>query len=125
MAAVSGLDEFEADVRENNRTLTRALPRIVMGGARMVKDEIQRRAPRRTGALVRRLNTTEFRGAQRASAVVQIDDSGKGGIEHKAIFLEYGTVKMAPKPFFRPGVDAMRDRAEAQMEKQIEGLIDG
>lgn len=125
MAKVSGLDEFEAYVLRTNARLERELPSVVIEGARIVEDEIRHRAPRATGELLANLEVEPIRSrrAGRASAVVEVESSGPGGEVRQAIFVEFGTYKMPAHPFFRPGVDASRERSEMQMEQQITNII--
>lgn len=125
MAKVSGLEDFEADVRKTNGHLERELSGIVTDGAKVVEAEIRRRAPRATGELLANLEVEPRRSRRRgrASAVVEIESSGEGGEVRQAIFVEYGTYKMPARPFFRPGVDAARERTETQMENQLADII--
>jgi HK97 gp10 family phage protein len=125
MKAITGVDEFERDCAEDAHALERELPEIVMRAANLVEEEVRRRAPRDTGELVAHLDrTSATRRRSRASATVQIEDSGAQGREHYAVYKEYGTSKMAAEPFFRPGVEAARDRAEDEIEAGIASTLE-
>jgi len=52
-------------------------------------------------------------------AMVAIDRK----IAPHAHFLEFGTVKMSARPFFRPAVDATRSRAAKLITKGVERAI--
>jgi HK97 gp10 family phage protein len=117
------LRAFERDCREQSRELERVLPAIVTEAAALVESEVRRRAPRRTGALVSHLDSTAARRRSSATATVQIEDSAGGGEEHYAVYDEYGTSTMPAKPFFRPGVEAARERAEDLIEQKLDSVI--
>lgn len=123
MADVSGLDDMHAAIAALNRELESELPGIALAGAEIVEAEVAARAPRRTGALVSSLDAEAELRRGAASAVVQVDDSAKGGGEHYAIFIEYGTSRMAARPFFRPGVEAAKPKVEAALVAGIQNVI--
>lgn len=123
MAEITGMSEMNASLAGLNAQLVAALPGIVLQGAAIVQQEIQQRAPVDTGALKASIDTVANRRAQSASATVQAEDSAQGGIEHYAIFKEYGTSKAAATPFFRPGVEAARPKVEALVTQQIVTLV--
>lgn len=114
-----GVGELSAAIAALNAQLEAELPAIALAGAELVEAEIAARAPRRTGALASSLDAEAERRRGAASAVVQVDDSAVGGVEHYAIFVEYGTSKMAARPFFRPGVEAAKPKVEALLTAAI------
>lgn len=120
---VSGLAEMDAAIAALNRELESALPAIALAGADIVEAEIAARAPRRTGALASSLEDEAEREPGAASAIVQIENSSKDGVEHYAIFQEYGTSKMPAHPFFRPGVEAAKPKVEAAIVAGIQNVI--
>lgn len=124
MDNVTGLDDFMASIADLNSTLQEMLPEIVSAAANIVFDEISGRIPRDTGDLAGHLDESENNPGTAAFVTVEIGQSAPGGIEHKGIFLEYGTSKMAAKPFFRPGVDASRGKVEQLMHSRILKVID-
>lgn len=40
-----------------------------------------------------------------------------------ALYLEYGTSRMAPRPYFRPAVEAVRPKFERALERALAGVI--
>ena len=40
-----------------------------------------------------------------------------------ALYLEYGTSRMAPRPYFRPAVEAVRPMFERALERALAGVI--
>lgn len=124
MENVTGLDELTGSIEELKIRLHESLPQIVLAAANIVFDEINGRIPRDTGDLAGHLDETENNPGSASFVTVEIGQSGPGGIEHKGIFLEYGTSKMAARPFFRPGVDASREKVERLLHSQILGVIE-
>ena len=123
MAEVTGLTEMAASLAALNIELSLALPGIVFQGALVVQKEIKARAPVDTGALLASIDTTTAKRALSASATVQAEDSAQGGIEHYAVFKEYGTSKMPATPFFRPGVEAARGKVDELVTAQILSVV--
>jgi HK97 gp10 family phage protein len=124
MADVQGVAEFNADIQRRNAELEASLPDIVMHAAKIVEQEIRSRAPVATGGLVRSLDAKSERRKGNASAIVEIERSGPDGVEHYAYFQEYGTSKMPANPFFRPGVEAAKDKVPDAMTHDISQVID-
>ena len=123
MAEIFGLNEMAASFAALNIEISQALPDIVFQGALIVQKEIQARAPVDTGALLASIDTQSARRASSASATVQAEDSAQGGIEHYAIFKEYGTSKSPATPFFRPGVEAARTKVDDLVTGQILSVV--
>lgn len=118
-----GLHDFDAQIAALNAALIAALPGIVMDAAAIAEQEILRRAPVDTGALVSSLDLAGKHRKSSASAVVQVERSGKGGAEHYAVFAEYGTARQPAKPFFRPGFAAAEPRMQQFITSAIEDII--
>jgi HK97 gp10 family phage protein len=119
-----GLDELSADIDAMIADLEASLPEIVMTAAEVIEAEIRQRAPVDTGALVRSLDSKADRRKGAASATVQMERSGPDGTEHYAIFQEFGTSKMAARPFFRPGVEAAAPKVQELVSAQILAQIE-
>ena len=123
MADIAGVDDLQSAIAAMNRELQAMLPQMVMAGALIVEKEILSRAPVLTGALAASLDAKADRRRQSASATVQIERSGPDGVEHYAIFNEYGTSHQPAKPFFRPGVEAAKPQVESLMTSQLTRVI--
>jgi HK97 gp10 family phage protein len=124
MAEIQGLRELEREIAANVRKLQDALPQIAQDGADIVFKEIDSRMPRDTGDMAAHLDENEGSRGNSASVTVEVVNSGPHGEEHKAIFQEYGTSRMPANPFFRPGIEAARQRVEAQMAQDILRVIE-
>jgi HK97 gp10 family phage protein len=124
MDNVLGLDELHSSIAALQNALIAALPATVMEAAQVIEHEIQQRAPEHTGALERSIEVDQTAGATSATAVVQVDDSAQSGDEHYAIFQEFGTSKMAAKPFFRPGIESATDRSSQILIDGVSEVVD-
>ena len=120
---VQGLSDLVASMAALNLRLADALPGIVLQAATLVESEIAQRAPANTGALRASLDAVASRSASAASATVQVDNSAQGGIEHYAVFQEFGTSRMPAHPFFRPGLEAARPKVDALMTSELQKVI--
>lgn len=119
MAEIEGLSDLAANIGDLNARLRAALPDIAMVGAEVLEAEIRARAPVDTGALVASLDAWAGWRTDAASATVAIEQSGPGGAEHYAIAQEFGNSRTSAQPFFRPGIEAARDKGGALMRSRI------
>jgi len=124
MADITGMDEFLSKVASINAEMATALPGIAAAAADILYEEISRRIPRLSGDLAQHLETETTHTARQASATVQIAESAPQGVEHKAVFLEYGTSKMQAEPFFRPGFEAGKERAIAAATEVVRSIVE-
>lgn len=85
-----------------------ALVEATDAAGQIIYNEIETRAK---GSIKDNLTKETFKTKTGARSTIQVKKSAKGGIEHHAVFLEYGTVKMAAQPFMRPGFDASEAKA--------------
>ena len=58
-------------------------------------------------------------------ANVLVGIGNKGGANHLGLWLEYGTSKMSPRPFFRPAVQASKPQMAQIVAEGIRDAIDG
>lgn len=143
---VDGLRELGEAMRELGAEVSQKIAhRMVSKAARMVRDEAKRLAPVRTGfmkqnIIVKKMRksetdlTSEYRMGvrkyklkyadtkynvrkRRAGTYYGVDDA------YYWRYLEFGTVKMAPKPFMRPAFDNNRMRAVEVMKETGRRLI--
>lgn len=149
---IEGLRELSLAMREVDRRLQQRIGRsAVMAGARVIAREAKARAPvlaaptlqRKPGTLKKNIRAKAVRAAQpgRWEAIVgvralkaqkiidfkaQTGKSGRANPDDPYYwrFVEFGTVKMAAKPFLRPAFEAKKQTAaeaiQAQLKKRIE-----
>jgi HK97 gp10 family phage protein len=106
---VEGLDELQRNCDKIiSRTSAEKLKEVFLHGAKIIRDEAKDLAPVRTGTLRRAIFAAP--GDPRKSdalAGVSMKSVAKGGAPH-AMLVEYGTSKMAPRPYMRPAIAAAR-----------------
>lgn len=106
------------------RLSRRALRPLALSSMRaaldLLADEVRSRCPVDTGALRDSIEVavrTSRNGAVRGRVVVGGNDAE--GATYYAFFLEFGTARMAAKPFLRPAVDAARSRVQGLLARRI------
>lgn len=83
----------------------KALRDAVYAGALVIENEAKLRVPVRTGTLRRSINTqVVFQSSTRVTARI-------GPNTDYAAFVEFGTVRMAARPYMRPALDSKRGEA--------------
>ena len=98
----------------------RALRKGMRKGANVVRDEARAKAPVKTGNLKRKIRTRE-RSEQDGNMrfAVEVPRSAFYGR-----FLEYGTSKMAAKPFLRPAAEGKTEAAVTAMRDALAEAIE-
>jgi HK97 gp10 family phage protein len=139
---VKGLRELEIALRELPAEVERTVLRQALAaGARVVRDEARARVPvraeaslkgykiRRSGFLGQWARATKGRlpGFLRASIVSRVVRAGGGlvakvgwtGDAFYGMFLEFGTSRIAARPFLRPAFEAVKARAVAEIAAKL------
>lgn len=137
---VEGLRELGEAMRELGTEVSEKIAHaMVSKAARMVRDEAKKAAPVRTGfmkqnIIVKKMRksetdlTSEYRMGVRKYKVKYADTrfnvrKGRAGAYYGVDdayywrYLEFGTVKMAPRPFMRPAFENNRMRAVEEMKR--------
>jgi len=117
---IKGLAELDRALQELAwPAARRALRKGMRKGANVVRDEARAKARVKTGNLKRKIRTRERReenGDLRFA--VEVTRSAFYGR-----FLEYGTSKMAAKPFLRPAAEAKTEEAVTAMRDALQEAI--
>lgn len=122
------------------------LASAVSKAAKVVQDEAKKRSPIRTGKLrdnVVRYKAKKYSNAQQVTYHVGMKKewlafadsaknrrSGKAGKKYSRDkiyywrFFEFGTVKMAARPFFRPAFDSTKSEQLSTMQKTLAKAIE-
>lgn len=141
---ITGLRDFQAKLREIPKTLRRRVLRNALAaGARIVRDEAKRRAPvlasenrqtpyRAIGTVRRAISVRTSKADRREGNVgvfvnVRPAKAGTRGAKSPRDpfywrFLEFGTSKMAARPFLRPAAQKLRE-ALTVFERELERWI--
>lgn len=149
---VDGLQDLLQRMRDlNSKTKRKFIRSGALAGANVIKKAVQQRAPVRTGELKAAISTRRSRKFSDTAKGYEQRDVGifkvRGGkyantARNRRLgrvgktfevdppsyywrFLEFGTVRMAPHPFMRPGFDQSKQQAAnatiAKLRKDIEG----
>lgn len=136
----SALNDIAKDLEllsraENNKVLRDA----TRAGAEVLKNEVQRRAPEKTGKLKRNVVVVTQKSKRKGEVSSGVHIRGtnsqgnnsnvkvKGNNSRNAYywrFLELGTVKMPAVPFIRPAFDARENEAAEAAIRQMNQSID-
>lgn len=122
---IADWDELDTVINGMVRDLNGpALQTAVNAAGGEILKEVETRAPVRTGKLKASIHTLAYSKENRAKSVIQVANSKRGGIQHYAVFIEYGTAKMAAEPFMRPAFDASQQKAVDAFEKSIKAELE-
>jgi HK97 gp10 family phage protein len=144
---VMGLDELQARLRDLPKRIGRNVLRGAMNaGATVIRKEVQARAPVYTGSVaaghpppgtlrrsIYQVQIREFSNDQRQTYQVGVrkgkrfrKQGKRGQLSQDAFyahFVEFGTVKMAARPFMRPGFEASKSAAVQAVREYLEKRI--
>jgi HK97 gp10 family phage protein len=76
-----------------------------------------------TGEVRNAIAVTGHYSATKATAAVEVLGSGPGGPAREAIFLEFGTSKMAAEPFLRPALAATQADIANTITAGLAGIL--
>lgn len=120
MRQIDGMDILDKEISGMVRQLNgAALERAVSAAGDEILKEVEIRSPVKTGKLKASIRKLIFPKENRASSIIQVANSKRGGIQHYAVFLEFGTSKMPPKPFMRPAFDVSQLKAVEAFSKAL------
>lgn len=120
---MTGLRELGAALKElDDRVQKRIARSATAAGARVIANEAKARVPVASGNVKKNIRTANLKpyktGLQQTAVGVRV----KGKTEESAFywtFLEFGTAKMAPKPFIRPAFEAKKEEAATKIKEQL------
>lgn len=118
---VLGLKELDRALQElAYPAARRALRKGMRRGANVVRDEARAKARVKTGNLKRKIRTRERREQEgNLRFAVEVPRSAFYGR-----FLEYGTSKMAARPFLRPAAESKTEEAVTTMRDALAEAIE-
>lgn len=115
MDAISGLTELDlAVLRLSGAIDGTALQAATLAAAKPMLATARQLVAVSTGNLREHIGIASGHTASSAYANVQVAQSQPGGVAHDAIFLEFGTVHAAARPFMRPAFEVNKDHAAAE-----------
>lgn len=138
---LEGSDQMRAALREMSSDTREAVSKAVIGTALELRGDVVKTIQRgaKTGRVYRKYNPSRIHQAS-APGQAPASDTGRlansitfervsdltasvGSVLAYATYLEYGTSRIAPRPFFRPAVERIRDKFNRRLEAAISGAI--
>lgn len=117
---IADMDELDRKISGMVRALDGpAIETAVASAGSVILKEVENRAPVRTGQLKASIKNYGYHKKGRAGSTISVANSKKYGIRHYAVFIEYGTAKMAAKAFMRPAFDASQKQALDAFTKSL------
>ncbi len=132
---VEGLSDIGRRLQELSRDVaTRAARSAVNAGAQTVKRRAQQNVPVATGNLKKNIIVRRQRPSEHGLTEQYIVTVRQGKVTKKQAergledafygrFVEFGTVKMAARPFLRPAFDGGKEEAVTAMREQLAARI--
>lgn len=133
---LTGFKELADKLRAMGREIgEKALKGAVAGAAGLVRDEARRLVPQKTGTLRRSIYMVFDKERSTASKKVYVvgwrkgkrfRSVGKNKVNldgYYGLFVEFGTAKMAARPFVRPAFEKKKDAALDIIGKRIAARI--
>jgi HK97 gp10 family phage protein len=112
-AHIDGTGDLAEALKLVKKVAPEALEAAISDAAQIIKDEAQRRCPEKTGRLKRSIDVQVFK---KGSVAVT------AGAPY-AKFVEYGTSKMAARPFMRPAADRGASKAAKQITAAVKRKV--
>lgn len=132
MGKTAGLDQLDREIDDLVRKLDgEGTERAISVAAGVILKEVESRTPVRTGLLKASLRLGHYADrtlssgkTRRYKATVSVPNSKRHGIMYYAVFLEYGTSKMAAHPFMRPAFEASEQKAITEFEQTLKAELE-
>jgi HK97 gp10 family phage protein len=120
---IEGTEELEAKIVQLNNGMTgKKISHRILPLAKEVADHIRDGTPRGpTGNLKRSIIAKELTPRESVGTVIVAVDRK---IAPHAHLLEFGTVRMSPHPFFRPGWDSVKDHVSREFKEVLKGQVE-
>ena len=104
---MAGIDDLDAALERLGGALSgEQLEALLRRAVEPTAEHARTHVAVRTGEVREAIEVTGRHTRNTATASVEVMDSAPGGIAREAIFLEFGTSKMAAEPFLRPALAA-------------------
>jgi HK97 gp10 family phage protein len=121
---ITGVDELIKELKkmEDRSSDYFKVQAATYEAAKVIEEAVRARAPQGpTGNLKRGIKTVKLpqKGTLPPASIAKVDYS----IAPHAHLLEYGTVRMDKKPFFRPAVDEVKGQAMNTLKSEMTKVI--
>jgi len=119
---IDGLKELEKDFKRLTKCFKpEEIKKVAVDSAEIIRADAERRAPLGPTGKLKKSNVVKTldRNKKRPAAIAAVDRK----VAPHAHFMEFGTSKMAAKPFFRPAVETQGDKAASKFRDSLEKLV--
>jgi len=124
--AIQGLRSLDGLAEKLGSAANEHIQEAAIEAAARIADKARNNAPEITGDLKSRIQSggLKRRTGKPIAAYVRVASKGSGaGPTNLGTLVEFGTVRAAPEPFFRPAVDASKAEVLAALRRgAAEGL---
>ena len=114
---LEGLNELIRSLEGTANDVDSTKKEALLEGAKVLQDESQKLARRRTGNLIAHIEISDVTNDE---VFVYVDNQGKAYYGH---MLENGTSKMAARPFMGPAFNRSRIKINQAMAKRIRSKL--
>lgn len=121
---MSGIDALDAALAKVGSDLSGAsLEQLMREALAPTAEHARAHVAVQTGEVRGAIAVTSRHRANSATAAVEVLGSQPGGPAHEAVFLEYGTSKMAAEPFLRPALAATQGAVASHIAAGLAGIL--
>lgn len=100
-----------------------SLQACTQAAANVFLNQAKSLIPVDSGVMRDHLEVISHHSQNSAASAVQVANSAKGGAQHAAIFLEYGTQHMQAHPFMRPAFESKKTEAAQAFERALQNTL--
>lgn len=118
-------DDIVAQIEAIEQRFKDAIRPAAFAGAEVYYNEVMLRVPRRTGLLAGSIYMVHSEDNSTPGARETYHVSWNKKKAPHGHLLEFGTSRMAAKPFLRPAYEAAKGRAEAEMKRVLQEAVNG
>lgn len=118
-------DDIVAQIEAIEQRFREAIRPAAFAGAKVYYAEVMMRVPKRTGLLASSIYIafSDENSQDNQKATYHVSWNKKQA--YYGHFVEFGTSKMAARPFLRPAYEAAKGRAEAEMKRVLQEAVNG
>lgn len=124
---ITGAKELQAKLAKLPKKVANKIQRQgIRKGAKIIQEEARRLVPRKSGLLRKSIKVRVPKKKRRGEIIISVQTGSLGDFKGKSFygaFVEYGTSKMAARPFMRPAADNKKQAATDAIVQSIrEGI---
>ena len=121
---VDGVQELQDNLEELKTTIQEEFERIITEAAGKIRDDAERRAPKRTGEMAENIIVDTIEIKKTGIKVGVGVEGGQQGDYFYWYFQEFGTANMAANPFLRPAFDENKEDVRKEIQSKVRDLLE-